>query len=109
MTDALTRLADAVESGAGHFDILSAATEWDSDNGNGLSECVVNAFHGSLDAAKALHDAVLPGWGWSVEATSNACVWRPDTFGVSRDIEISTTAARAWLIAIIRALAQVAT
>ena len=25
-----------------------------------------DAFHGSLDAAKALHDALLPGWWWAV-------------------------------------------
>ena len=28
----------------------------------GLCTDMMNAYHGSLDAAKALHDALLPGW-----------------------------------------------
>ena len=57
------------------------------------------AYNGSLDAAKALHEAVLPGWGF--------CVTQ-----VGANVEGSVEAyysdninpARAWLIAIIRAL-----
>ena len=57
------------------------------------------AYNGSLDAAMALHEAVLPGWGF--------CVTQ-----VGANVEGSVEAyysdninpARAWLIAIIRAL-----
>ena len=57
------------------------------------------AFNGSLDAAKALHDAVLPGWGWAATQVG-ANVEGPAEF-YSDD---ATTPARAWLICIIRAL-----
>ena len=65
-----------------------------------------SAFRGSLDAALALHNAVLPGWGWAVEADSNACVWHPDTFGVSRDIHIDPKPARALLLADLAAMIE---
>lgn len=29
-------------------------------------ELAINAYEGSLDAAKALHEAVLPGWGYRI-------------------------------------------
>ena len=61
------------------------------------------AFNGSLDAAKALHDAVLPGFGWGKEALSG----KPYVMEIEGQIiefgEAETTA-RAWLIAILRAL-----
>jgi hypothetical protein len=102
---ALTRLAEKVESGEGHFVILAAATEWDSDNGNGLGECVVEAYHGSLTTAKALHDAVLPGWWFAIKPNC-ATVGNMD---YQHDGKIfdgkSTSTARAWLLAILRALA----
>ena len=67
----------------------------------------VAAHDGSLDAAKALHDAVLPGWGWHVEP-GEACIWHPDTHGISRDVVWNDVPARAWLIAIIWALIEAA-
>jgi hypothetical protein len=106
MTDALTRLADAVEAGAGYYEILSAATEWDSDNGNGLSESVVNAYYGSLDAAKALHEAVLPDWHWDVASSDAAAVFHGSALSGPCELAAASNPARAWLLAIIRALAQ---
>ena len=59
-----------------------------------------DAFHGSLDAAKALHDAVLP------KATFKMQRGR-DAFGVSvghMPVCLANCPARAWLLAILHAL-----
>lgn len=63
------------------------------------SALVLEAYRGSLDAAKALHEAVLPGWGWAATQVG-ANVEGPTEF-YSDD---ATTPARAWLIAILKAL-----
>lgn len=70
-----------------------------------------DAYHGSLDAAKALHDALLPGWSWqhglavggrgSYAATvwlahENDSLWKVN-------FAVSSNPARAWLIAILKA------
>ena len=64
------------------------------------------AFHGSLDAAKALHEAVLHGWDVSM-GTGHAGTFEAGVATGSR-IEIfngtSGVMSRAWLIAIIKAL-----
>lgn len=119
MTDALTRLADAVEAGTiGQFRNL------DSELGNGNGIHGKRAYNGSLDAAKALHEAVLPGW----HVTSLCQLWDVTTsgeyIGIGNDWSIelhhsngdvrphgacatSNDPARAWLLAVIRAMAQV--
>lgn len=60
------------------------------------------AYEGSLDAAKALHEAVLPGWEWTFYYDGERGVQHRGTgnFYVSND----TIPSRAWLIAILRAL-----
>lgn len=62
------------------------------------------AYRGSLDAAKALHDAVLPGWGFAVTQVG-ANIEGPTEF-YSDD---ANNPARAWLIAVIKALIAQAT
>ena len=71
------------------------------------------AFNGSLDAAKALHDAVLPGWKFGMHELqpgiyrAYVCKWSP-----LRPMPTTYDAAdpaRAWLIAILRALIAQAT
>ena len=60
------------------------------------------AYHGSLDAAKALHEAVLPGWDWRARSDGRWWVWRTASdLQVAEDDE---NPARAWLLAVIRAL-----
>lgn len=63
----------------------------------------IDAFHGSLDAAKALHEEVLPGWAWWFEPnqeTHFAGVYSaPHLF-----LAGNGTPSRAWLIAILKAL-----
>lgn len=65
------------------------------------------AYNGSLDAAKALHDALLPGWGWLNGNNGSACVISPDhilAMGIKGSANrVDTTPARAWLIAILKA------
>ena len=66
-----------------------------------------HAYNGSLDAAKALHEAVLPGWDWSVGKSSTYVVkdgFGSFGFGELFDEPLSMDPARAWLIAIIKAL-----
>lgn len=75
----------------------SLPTEWHN---------AMNAYLGSLDAAKALHDAVLPGWAWTASEVG-ADVIRDEDSGdpfvapYSGDCDLP---ARAWLIAILKAL-----
>lgn len=123
MTDALTRLADAVEAGTATSADFRAA--FPAGNGHD-SGAILAAYHGSLDAAKALHEAVLPGWGvtslcqlWDVTPSGEYIGigndWSIELHHSNGDIQSHETCAtasdpaRAWLIAIIRALAQVAT
>lgn len=74
-----------------------------------------HAYKGSLDAAKALHEAMLPGWTRDVDATAPECgitvtlhkPYSPHSYPdeektVSADL---SSEARAWLLAILRALA----
>ena len=65
---------------------------------------IIQAHCGSLDAAKALHEALLPGWDFDINSTTGACVYinDPDTAFVGCD-DVSNLA-RAWLIAILKAL-----
>ena len=66
------------------------------------------AYNGSLDAALALHEAVLPGWEYVI-TSDTVDVWMPSNSGMLCDLsvcqgEIPDKPARAWLIAILRAL-----
>jgi hypothetical protein len=62
-----------------------------------------DANQGSLDAAKALHEAVLPGWEWGRNGETGTMWVR---LRIGWDAYFTTKCAdpaRAWLIAIIRA------
>lgn len=98
MTDALTRLANAVEAG-------TASTMGFEDAGfDGWAEL---AYFGSLDAAKALHEAMLPDWWFAIQPTGATVgkMERPHDGNVFDGA--NQNPARAWLLAILRALAQV--
>lgn len=108
MTDALTRLADAVEAGTA-TDFQFYAFRDGLSGTVAETKTMIRAYNGSLDAAKALHEAVLPGWDIQI------VTYEDDNFeaSVSKPLEVKTydgvspCMARAWLLAIIRALAQV--
>ena len=65
----------------------------------------VLAFGGSLDAAKALHDAVLPGWGWETSHLLKAQVYHMECYSPIFGAQLNNPA-RAWLLAILAALIQ---
>ena len=63
------------------------------------------AYRGSLDAALRLHEALLPGWIWNV-VESETTVW-PGYPGDPKDHQdgyCEGNPARAWLLAILRAV-----
>jgi hypothetical protein len=69
-------------------------TPWD------FASQAISAHRGSLDAAKALHEAVLPGWGCEV-----CSGWEVVLRQYHRKISAKhTSPARAWLLAILEAL-----
>ncbi len=64
---------------------------------------------GSLDAALALHNAVLPGWAWKRVVhpgpIASVGVWSPPRFVWGHTaLEADGNTARAWLIAILEAM-----
>jgi hypothetical protein len=64
------------------------------------------SYHGSLDAAKALHEALLPGWfpGMSQNVHSGQWfAWVQDKFTYHFKANHQDNPARAWLLAILRA------
>jgi len=102
MRRALTRLADAVEAGT-----ISQFRNLDSELGKGNGIYGKRAYNGSLDAAKALHEAVLSGWDWSVDNLGRSPTCASVYDGAKTISAFNTDPARAWLLAIIRALAHV--
>lgn len=68
---------------------------------------LLHAHDGSLDAAKALHEALLPGWEWMIANKRSACVSPSDKMrseGVLGQVGKSEdNPARAWLLAILKA------
>ena len=100
MSEALERLIEAVEAGDSSVGVKGTPLKGHGDKYQA-------AFHGSIDAAKALHDAVVPGWTRDVDATAPECgidvtLWPPETsLGYARGT--SGCEARAWLLAVLRA------
>ena len=102
MTDkqALSALIEAVEGGASAA-VIDFYTPLDWADGSGdLGLVARSAFNGSLDAAKALHEALLPGWSFCISMGATVeKIGDPDAiFG-----GWSENHARAWLIAILKA------
>jgi hypothetical protein len=92
--DALTELLAKVE--AGNFN-WNAWAKPPLDRA--LMGKVEDSYNGSLDAAKALHEAVLPEWGFVIDDERSLVVQVDVVFSAH-----STNPARAWLIAILNAL-----
>ena len=98
--EALAELIEKVEAG---FDPERRPSEFKALRDPDYAAWALKAYRGSLDAAKALHEAVLPGYRW--EGYQGECfrVWqtdKPEKFIEGWDCN----PARAWLLAILRAL-----
>lgn len=109
MTDALQDLRDKVAAGvtgAWTFDALGDGEDF-----------ALDAFHGSLDAAKELHETALPGWVVGIHKPPDhgnrakcALFWIVNLGSADGKVEIDSVIgadpARAWLLAILDALIQ---
>ena len=100
MTD-LLKLAERVEAGECDLDFCQK-TLWEALGCgpiNLLLHCALQ--DGSLNAAKSLHAAVLPGWEWGIEYDDEEqCAYvRKDTLHIGH----SSNPATAWVAAILRA------
>jgi hypothetical protein len=101
MNDALVKFLSKVEAG----DVVN-----DGSMFHAFGDAWVNsydAYHGSLDAAKALHEAVLPDWRISLYEEDSGefnCIIGHKTYVKSCEETWSKCPARAWLIAIIKTL-----
>lgn len=96
----LRKLIEAVEAGFPDWGLMEADIFDDP-----VKHEIRHAFHGSLDAAKALHEALLPGYDWRLR-DNRAWVWRGiDAHGGDEveDDNFKGLPARAWLLSILRA------
>jgi len=111
-TDALRELRKMVAAGAFPGDIFGS-----SFGPNIAILTPYEAFSGSLDAAKELHERLLPGWSWRRPAVpwemDSVAVQDPDWSGGDDEDEggyawfkgaAINNPARAWLLAILDAL-----
>ncbi len=100
MTDALRNLIEAVEAGKFLMDVFPSGRH---------ERIAYEAFGGSLDAAKSLHDELLPGWVFDV--TTDSAFVCPQEYMSFDNIPDhirqfsgeNSIPARAWLLAILRA------
>lgn len=115
MTDVLQELRDKVADGLWPGDFLAV------DSCGPLrivtTATLYKAFSGSLDAAKALHEALLPGWVVGIHKPPDhgnrakcALFWIVNLGSADGKVEIDSVIgadpARAWLLAILDALIQ---
>lgn len=110
-TEALDRLIEAVKAGLWPDSTLalrSAPRDFAELLGffalDRRTRLAWSAYHGSLDAAKALHEALLPGWDVDVDirdVLSDAWIFSPkDDWHI---IGTHEDPARAWILAILKA------
>lgn len=103
----LSKLIEAVERGVISTDLIIEAIEEPTDQVTCLA-----AFDGSLDAAKRLHDALLPGMFWNMghldqPSLGYVCTVANGHFADSQSWRgYAMDPARAWLLAVLRALEQ---
>ena len=107
--NALHKLIEAVEAGASdRQDLLHMIDNAMPQDNPACMAMAHQAYHGSLDADHALHEALLPGWGWEVrkaahDGEGSAYVFPGKMPQDGRQQAAAPTPARAWLLAILRA------
>ena len=102
--EALDRLIEAWE--AGTMTRAQSCTVWKGYAGSFAVEVILleKTYHGDLNAAKRLHDALLPGWIGDVDTTGFALVYEDERECTStQSALIPGQSARAWGLAILRA------
>lgn len=114
MTDALNKLIEAVEAGSLHEQELGGmpmctaaypvicGDNWNC--GKWSDRNCLAAYHGDLNAAKALHEALIPGAHWHLDENEDRGYVAGVFFGNWHE-GVAKTPARAWLLAILRAYA----
>jgi hypothetical protein len=104
MTDALKRLIEATE-----FGTWDESWRWLLDNVGIIDpQRFSDAYLGSLDAAKAIHDALLPGCRIELFGPTTEGLYGMGLPTLGQDMVFGPDPARAWLLAILRAkLAQI--
>ena len=101
--DALRALKKAVEDGTATYDHFNVVWPPDDLNHCRLNNYAWRAFNDDLNAARALHDAVRPGWAWCIHG--NVAGVAPATASyIMRDAKTAANPARAWLLALIASL-----
>jgi hypothetical protein len=95
--EALIELRDKVKAGKSIF-----PNDFPSDFKG--KPWAIRAHEGSLDAAKALHEAVLPGWIYNIAPGFAHVIPPHDNGDQEAHTGLSETLARAWLLAILEAL-----
>lgn len=101
---ALDKLIEAVEAGTADHSDFAAMFPYP------ICDHAGEAHHGSLDAALALHEALLPGWSKLLHGGHHGVAdYGMQVEKVQRDNTrirgngLASTPARAWLLAILRA------
>ena len=107
--EALTALRDKVKAGSWNGAYEDTRASGINTHSYGLNKAgmVWDAYNGSLDAAKALHEAVLPVRDYEIVARGNRrtvhVYEKPLDSFASTGVSLESTA-RAWLLAILEAL-----
>ena len=102
MSNALDDLIAAVEAGT-----WPGADMHDALGTDRRGELAYDAFNGSLDAALALHNAVLPKRYWRIEEWDGAWTAQlPVSTFKRHEATSEASPARAWLLAILRAMKE---
>lgn len=109
MSDALNKLIDAVEAGTSdRQDLLHMIDKAMPQDNRGCMATAHQAYNGSLDAALALHEALLPGWAPGMSKNVHHGHWFAWVQNKDREADAtSEKPARAWLLAILRAYRSV--
>jgi hypothetical protein len=99
--ETLDKLIAAVDAGAIARHDLDAFIPWRGLDS--LTNDSLDAYNGSLDAAKRLHDALLFGWSYLI-SENDAEIWPTGAYPQTTAAQAMSNPARAWLLAILRAM-----
>ena len=101
--EALDKLIAAVEAGALPGEDWRLMHDiWSPRNWHDIGHNVRYSMGGSLDAAKALHEALLPGWDYII-SRHDAEMWQAGCYPDTIAAQIGGNPARAWLLAVLKA------